>query len=42
MAISICTPVGHIEPKPECFLQTEQDFAPENWLGKLAWNELSK
>ena len=35
MVISICTPVEHIEPKPECFLQREQDFAPENWLENL-------
>ena len=30
VAISICTLVGHIKPNPECFLQREQDFAPEN------------
>ena len=42
MAISICTLVGHIKPNPECFLQREQDFVPENWFGKLASNELGK
>ena len=42
VAISICTTVGHIKPNPECYLQREQEFAPENWLGKLASNELGK
>ena len=42
MAISICTTVGHIKPNPECFSQGEQEFAPKNWLGKLASNEPGK
>ena len=42
VAISICTTVRHIKPKPECYLQREQEFVPENWLGKLASNELGK
>ena len=40
VAISICTTVGHINL--ECYLQREQEFAPENWLGKLASNELGE
>ena len=42
MAISMCTTVGNIKPKPECFLHREQGFSPENWLGKIASNELGK
>ena len=42
VAISICTTVGHIKPNPKCYLQREQEFAPENWLGKLASNKLGK
>ena len=42
VAISIFTTVGHIKLYPDCYVQREQEFAPENWLGKLASNELGK